>query len=199
MLYVFDLGNVVVDIDFNRALGVWSDFSRIPLANLQSKFRFTEAFYQHERGAISDEEFARRLCHDLDMALSDEQFAAGWQAIFAGQREETVEVMRELRRRGHRVVILSNTNQLHTEYWTEAYPEAIASADSLYLSHQMGMRKPDAEIYANVLRQEGFDAASTLFFDDNEDNVEGARQLGIRAIRVTDKQTIPEWFAKNGC
>lgn len=80
MLYIFDLDNVVVDIDFNRALGVWSDYSRIPLANLQSKFSFNEAFHLHECGRISDEDFARRLCYDLDMALSYEQFVAGWQA-----------------------------------------------------------------------------------------------------------------------
>lgn len=198
VLYIFDLGNVVVDIDFNRALGVWSDYSRIPLANLQSKFCFNEAFHQHERGAISDQDFARRLCQDLDMALSYEQFAAGWQAIFVGERQETLRIMQTLRQQGHRVVILSNTNQLHFEYWPEAYPKVVESADKIYLSHQMGMRKPEGEIYARVLQEEGFDAASTLFFDDNEANVDGALQQGIRAIMVNDKQTVPDWFAKNG-
>ena len=47
MLYIFDLGNVIVDIDFNRVLGVWSDYSRVPLANLQSKFTIGESFHLH--------------------------------------------------------------------------------------------------------------------------------------------------------
>ena len=38
MLYIFDLGNVIVDIDFNRVLGTWSDFSRVPLATLKQSF-----------------------------------------------------------------------------------------------------------------------------------------------------------------
>ncbi|HDR2347924.1 TPA: glucose-1-phosphatase, partial [Enterobacter kobei] len=55
MLYIFDLGNVIVDIDFNRVLGAWSDFSRVPLATLKQNFAMGETFHQHERGEISDE------------------------------------------------------------------------------------------------------------------------------------------------
>lgn len=50
MLYIFDLGNVIVDIDFNRVLGAWSDLTRIPLATLKQHFTIGEAFHQHERG-----------------------------------------------------------------------------------------------------------------------------------------------------
>ncbi len=50
MLYIFDLGNVIVDIDFNRVLGAWSDLTRIPLATLKQHFTMGEAFHQHERG-----------------------------------------------------------------------------------------------------------------------------------------------------
>ena len=62
-LYIFDLGNVIVDIDFNRVLGAWSDLTRIPLASLKKSFHMGEAFHQHERGEISDEAFAEALCH----------------------------------------------------------------------------------------------------------------------------------------
>lgn len=44
MLYIFDLGNVIVDIDFNRVLGVWSDLSRVPLASLKQKFTMARLF-----------------------------------------------------------------------------------------------------------------------------------------------------------
>ena len=50
MLYIFDLGNVIVDIDFNRVLGTWSDLTRIPLATLKQDFVMGDAFHQHERG-----------------------------------------------------------------------------------------------------------------------------------------------------
>lgn len=199
MLYIFDLGNVIVDIDFNRVMGVWSDYSRVPLANLQKSFTMGEAFHSHERGQISDEEFAAALCHDMDMALSFEQFSAGWQAIFVALRPEVISVMQQLRDKGHRVVVLSNTNRLHTEYWPEQYPQVAAAADKIYLSQEMGMRKPDAEIYQKLLESEGFCAEQAVFFDDNADNIKGAQALGITSILVTGKETVPDYFAKNVC
>ncbi|MGG5836179.1 MULTISPECIES: glucose-1-phosphatase [Enterobacteriaceae] len=199
MLYIFDLGNVIVDIDFNRVLGAWSDFSRVPLATLKQNFTMGEAFRQHERGEISDEAFAQAICHELELPLSYEQFSHGWQAVFVGLRPEVIDIMHKLREQGHRVVVLSNTNRLHTTFWPDEYPEIRAAADKIYLSQEMGMRKPEARIYQELLRAEGFTAADAVFFDDNADNIEGANQLGITSILVTGKETIPNYFAKQVC
>jgi epoxide hydrolase-like predicted phosphatase len=195
MLYIFDLGNVIIDIDFNRVLGVWSDFSRVPLASLQSHFQMDEAFEQHERGEISDEQFARVLCEKLEIALSYEQFAAGWQAVFVGVRPETLALMNRLRLEGHRVVVLSNTNKLHSAFWPTQYPEVQQAADKLYLSQDLGMRKPEARIYQHLLESEGISADQAVFFDDNQQNIEAARALGMTAVLVTDSKTVPDWFA----
>ncbi|POZ14605.1 glucose-1-phosphatase [Lelliottia aquatilis] len=199
MLYIFDLGNVIVDIDFNRVLGAWSDFSRVPLATLKQNFTMGEAFHQHERGEISDEAFAEAMCHEMDLPLSYEQFAHGWQAVFVALRPEVIDTMNKLREQGHRVIVLSNTNRLHTTFWPGEYPQIHDSADKIYLSQEMGMRKPEARIYQAVLQAEGFSAADTVFFDDNADNIEGANQLGITSILVTGKETIPNYFAKLLC
>ncbi|NUU67718.1 glucose-1-phosphatase [Enterobacteriaceae bacterium BIT-l23] len=196
MLYIFDLGNVIVDIDFRRVLGAWSDFSRIPLAELQKSFVMGETFHRHERGEISDEEFASQLCHEMSLPLSYEQFATGWQAIFVALRPEVIDIMNRLRGQGHRVVVLSNTNRLHTTYWPEQYPEIQSAADRIWLSQDMGMRKPEPGIYQKVLKEEGFSAEKTLFFDDNADNINGAEACGITSILVTDNRTIPDWFAR---
>ncbi|MBZ0060265.1 MULTISPECIES: glucose-1-phosphatase [unclassified Leclercia] len=199
MLYIFDLGNVIVDIDFNRVLGAWSNFSRVPLATLKQSFTMGEAFHQHERGEITDEVFAEKLCQEMELSLSYEQFSHGWQAIFVGIRSDVIAIMHKLREQGHRVVVLSNTNRLHTTFWPEEYPEVKAAADKIYLSQEMGMRKPEARIYQAVLQAEGFSAGDAVFFDDNVDNIEGANQLGITSILVTGIQTIPDYFAKQLC
>ncbi|PKH19111.1 glucose-1-phosphatase [Enterobacterales bacterium CwR94] len=196
MLYIFDLGNVIVDIDFNRVLGVWSDLGRVPLATLQSRFTMGEAFEQHERGEISDETFKEKICDELGLlGLSYEQFAKGWQAIFVGVRPETLALMQKLRQEGHRVVVLSNTNKLHTEFWPTQYPEVHAAADHVYLSQELGMRKPEPEIYQHVLQQEGFAAHDATFFDDNAANVAAAQALGINSVLVENKDSVPHWFS----
>lgn len=199
MLYIFDLGNVIVDIDFNRVLGTWSDLARVPLARLKQSFTMGEAFHQHERGEISDEEFAKAMCHDMELPLSYEQFAHGWQAIFVGLRPEVIDIMNNLREQGHRVVVLSNTNALHTTFWPDEYPQIYAAADHVYLSQEMGMRKPESRIYQRVLESEGFSAADAVFFDDNADNIEGANQLGITSVLVTGRETLPNYFMKSLC
>ncbi|CNI31148.1 phosphatase [Yersinia massiliensis] len=195
MLYIFDLGNVIVDIDFKRVLGVWSKLSGVPLATLSERFTMGEVFQQHERGEISDEDFAHQLSDEMGVALSFEQFAEGWQAVFVALRPEVIKLMHKLREDGHRVVVLSNTNRLHCNHWPQHYPEVAAAADHMYLSQDLGMRKPEARIYHHVLEAENIPAEQAVFFDDVEANIVAARIEGITAIHVTDRKVIPDYFS----
>ncbi|ELI7924125.1 glucose-1-phosphatase [Yersinia enterocolitica] len=195
MLYIFDLGNVIVDIDFKRVLGVWSKLSSVPLATLSERFTMGEVFQQHERGEISDEDFARQLSDEMGLSLSFEQFAEGWQAVFVVLRPEVISIMQKLRAEGHRVVVLSNTNRLHCNYWPQHYPEVAAAADHMYLSQDLGMRKPEARIYQHVLSAENIPAEQAVFFDDVEANIVAARIEGITGIHVTDRKVIPAYFS----
>lgn len=194
MLYIFDMGNVIIDIDFNRVFAVWSKLSGVPLANIKDNFTAGESFKLHERGNISDLEFAESVCTELGIGLSFEQFAEGWQAIFIALRPEVIDIMNKLREQGHRVVVLSNTNRLHQDYWPHHYPEIAASADFLYLSQDIGMRKPDPEIYKYVLQSEDISAEHTVFFDDLNANVDAAIATGIKGVHVVDRNTIIDYF-----
>ncbi|MBE8596052.1 glucose-1-phosphatase [Xenorhabdus sp. BG5] len=194
MLYIFDLGNVIIDIDFKRVLAVWSNLSGTPLATLTPKFSQGETLEKHERGQISDTEFAEMMCDEMEVSLSFEQFAEGWNTIFIDVRQEVIELMNKLRAKGHRVVVLSNTNRLHLDYWSVHYPEIAASADFLYLSQNLGMRKPNLDIFNYVLAAEGVTAEQAIFFDDLLENVEAAKKSGINAIHVSDRRVIPDYF-----
>lgn len=195
MLYIFDLGNVIVEIDFNRVLGTWSDLGRVPLATLKNRFHMGESFFKHERGEISDEQFAAEMCEQLGLALGFEQFAVGWQAVFVGVRPEVIAIMHKLREQGDRVVILSNTNRLHCDFWPVEYPEVKNAADKIYLSQEMGLRKPDPEIFQRLLNEEEASVEEAIFLDDNLENIEAARALGIHSVHVTDAGVIPMFFA----
>ncbi|MGC6389443.1 glucose-1-phosphatase [Ewingella sp. S1.OA.A_B6] len=195
MLYIFDMGNVIIDIDFKRVLGVWSNLSGTPLATLIERFSMGEVFQKHERGEISDEDFAAELCDEMGIALSFEQFSLGWQSVFVGLRPEVIAVFKTLREQGHRVVVLSNTNRLHLNHWPEHYPEIEANTDALYLSQDLGMRKPEPRIFEHVLNKEGVNASQAVFFDDVIENVEAARLMGIEAVLVEDNNTVPAWFS----
>ncbi|PHM73131.1 glucose-1-phosphatase [Xenorhabdus kozodoii] len=194
MLYIFDMGNVIIDIDFKRIVAVWSNLSGTPLATLTSRFSREEILTKHERGQISDTEFAEMMRDEMEISLSFEQVVEGWNAIFVGIRPEVIELMNQLRTQGHRVVVLSNTNRLHVEYCSVHYPEIAASSDFLYLSHDLGMRKPNPEIFEYVLVAEGVAADQAIFFDDLLENVEAAKKTGMNAIHVADRHVIPNYF-----
>ncbi|KPD03838.1 glucose-1-phosphatase [Moellerella wisconsensis] len=197
MLYIFDMGNVIIDIDFNRVFQKWSDLSGTPVEDIAEKFTFGETFKLHECGKISDMEFAEYLCEEIGVSLSFEQFAQGWHAIFVSLRPEVIDIMDKLREQGNRVIVLSNTNRLHLDYWPQHYPEIAAAADFLYLSQDLGMRKPDPEIFKYVLQSEEFEPQQAVFFDDVKENVDAAKKLGINAVHVVDKETIPEFFKQH--
>lgn len=196
MLYIFDMGNVIIDIDFKRVLSVWSNLSGKPLSELSSDFIHGETFKQHECGKISDVEFAEAINDQLDMSLSFDEFAEGWQAIFISVRPDVIDIMNRLREQGHSVVVLSNTNRLHQDYWPQHYPEIAASADFLYLSQDLGLRKPDPDIYQYVLETEEFEPQDAVFFDDVRENVDTAVALGIKGVLVTDRDTVSRYFAE---
>lgn len=134
MFYIFDLGNVIVDIDFNRVLGVWSDLTRISLVSFKKSFYMGEAFYQYERGEISDEAFVEALCYEMVLSLSYEQFFYGWQAVFVALRSEVIVIMYKLREQGYRVVVFFNINRLYIIFWSEEYSEIRDVVDYIYLS-----------------------------------------------------------------
>ncbi|CAA2930982.1 Alpha-D-glucose-1-phosphate phosphatase YihX [Arsenophonus endosymbiont of Bemisia tabaci Q2] len=163
MLYIFDMGNVIINIDFNRALRVWSELSKIPIVSLTQNFELDETMKLHECDEISDLEFTEFTSEKLGLSLSFEEFALGWNAIFVSLRYDVIEIITRLREQSHRVVILSNTNRLHQNYWPSHYLEIAASSDFLYLSQDLGMRKPDLAIYKYFLQSEGFSAENAIF------------------------------------
>jgi len=113
----------------------------------------------------------------------------------AGVRPEVIAIMNKLREQGDRVVILSNTNRLHCQFWPSQSPQVQQAADKVYLSQEMGLRKPDKKIYERLLNEEETSAQEAIFFDDNLENIEGARAVGIHSLHITDAKVIPAFFA----
>jgi glucose-1-phosphatase len=186
---LFDLGRVVLDIDFNKTLSCWAGHAGCEPAHLAGRFARDGIYKRHETGAIGDAEFFEGLRASLGVGLSDAQFLEGWNAIFAG---EMPGIARLLARAAERVPLyaFSNTNNAHVEHFSQAYAGVLGHFREMFLSSAIGLRKPDAAAYDHVVKAIGAPAERIVFFDDLAENIEGARARGLTAVHVTSPEDV---------
>lgn len=188
---LFDLGRVVLDIDFTRVLQVWSDHAGRTPEDIVGHFSRGDAYMRHERGEISDDAFFAHLRDTLEIDLTPAQFLDGWNAIFVGEMPGIAELLPRAARRWP-LYAFSNTNPAHVAHFSAHHAELLGHFRDVYLSSSIGMRKPDAESFDHVVAEIGVPAGRILFFDDLIDNIDGARARGLQTVHVTSPTTVAE-------
>lgn len=183
----FDLGGVVVTIDQPRAV---NRFKEIGLADAEQRLDpYTQMgiFGDLEHGLITAEDFRVELGKLIGHEVTVEQCAYAWQGYAKDVPMRNLEVLKQLRQEGYRVVLLSNTNPYMMRWaMTPAFDgqgHSLADYfDHCYLSFQLKMMKPSEEIFRQVLKEEQALPEEVLFVDDGPRNVAAASQLGIRTF-----------------
>jgi putative hydrolase of the HAD superfamily len=194
---LFDLGRVVLDIDFSKAITCWAGHAGCAPADIVARFVRGEAYQHHEIGAIDDAAYFASLRAMLDVTLTDAQFLEGWNAIFAGEMPDIAPL---LARASQRLPLyaFSNTNNAHVEHFSVAYAPVLGHFREMFLSSTIGLRKPDAAAYDHVVKAIGVPASRIVFFDDLAENIEGARARGLTAVHVTSPNAVAEALAALG-
>jgi glucose-1-phosphatase len=186
---LFDLGRVVLDIDFDKVLASWAGHAGCEVAQLTGRLSLNEAWRRHEKGEIDDAEFFAGLRASMGIDISDAQFLEGWNAIFVG---EIPGIAPLLARAAQRVPLyaFSNTNRPHVEHFSQNFAGVLGHFREIFLSSSIGLRKPDAAAYDHVVRAIGIPASRIVFFDDVAENIEGARARGLAAVHVTSSDDV---------
>lgn len=194
---LFDLGRVVLDVDFSKTLACWAAHAGCEPAHLLERFARDEFYRRHETGEISDSEYFAALRSSLGVQLSDAQFLEGWNAIFGG---EMPGISRLLARAAESLPLyaFSNTNGAHVEHFSTAYANVLRHFREIFLSSSIGLRKPDAAAYDHVVKAIGVPPQRIVFFDDLAENIEGARACGLTAVHVTSPRDVAEALAALG-
>ena len=172
---LFDMGGVLVELaSLPELLGTARSE-----ADFWPQWLNSSAVQQFERGGCSPEEFAQNAVVDLNLGIGPDEFLANFarfpRGLFPGSARLVQDVSLVAR-----TAVLSNTNALHWQ--TQPDAKAIRGLfDHSFLSYEIGAVKPEREIFDYVLAELGLRGSDVLFLDDNQINVEAARELGLRA------------------
>ena len=186
---LFDLGGIFVDISFERTLQAWSPFSPLSPNELRSAFRFDIAYERHERGEITREQYFDHLRLALQLRASDASIEAGWNAMLVG---EITAARLLLERINQRIpcYLFSNSNATHKASWAARFPRVVGAFRQVFVSSDIGARKPERVAFDIVAGRIGVPPQSILFFDDLIENVEGAINADMHAAHVPSPQDL---------
>lgn len=191
---LFDMGGVIFtqnnDEAFRRfrSIGVDTDY-------YMGAYGQKDYFLDLERGSVDDDEFCRRLSATVGRDVSWSEAQHCWLGFFDGVELQRLNNLVELRNR-HRLCLLSNTNPFVMDFTRSRKFSQIGKPitdffDSLFLSYEMKVCKPDRDIFLRALAADGMKAAECLFVDDSAKNTDAAKAVGMHVLTV---KTNEDWM-----
>ncbi|MCW3103310.1 MAG: HAD-superfamily hydrolase, subfamily variant 3 [Bacteroidetes bacterium] len=197
---IFDFGGVIINIDYNLTTAAFQELGLSNFDKLFSQARQNQLFDLYEKGQITSHEFRTELRSAFNMKPSAELVTNAWNAMLLDLPHERLDLLEKLKST-HRTFLLSNTNELHIEAIFSALeknmgiPDLSVYFEKMYFSYKVKMRKPDAEIFRLVLKENGLQAKETLFIDDSPQHIEAAKRLGIQTYLLdVTKESILDIF-----
>lgn len=201
---IFDYGNVIFLIDFQRTR---QSFIKLGIKNMDEFFAHTSQdslFNRYEAGKISSAEFRNGIRSFAELPqITDEQIDNAWNTLLIGVPPVNHEILLKAKDK-YRTFLLSNNNEIHYT-WIQEYLQTefnITSNSAFfekdYYSHLMKMRKPDAEIFEQVLIENDLKTSETLFIDDSPQHIATAKQLGLYTHLLTFPETLEDFMYRSG-
>ena len=177
---LFDLGNVIIPVDFRRCHESLARVCPHPPESVPKILGKSGLPKRFEQGEISPEDFVAETSRVLDMQITYDEFWEVWMRIFLPDTLIPESLLEGLRR-NHRLLLLSNTNSIHFQMARQRYP-LLRHFDGYVLSYEVGILKPAPQIYQHAIARAGCQAEECLFIDDLAINVAAAREQGMNAV-----------------
>jgi len=199
---IFDYGNVIFDIDFKIAQASFKKLGITDIENFFAHKAHNKLFDDFETGAISPSEFREGIRKAADKPeLTDAQIDDAWNSLLIGTHQQNHELLLKVKDK-YRTFLLSNNNSIHYD-WIINYLQTTFELNNYddyfekaYFSQHMKLRKPNTNIFEQVLKENNLNPAETLFIDDSPQHIEGAKKVGLNTLLMTEKPAELEAFLK---
>ncbi len=179
----------MIRTDFSRVFRSWAESASCDLSAISERFAFDQAYEQHERGEIAAPSYFAALRHSLGIDISDDCFIAGWNDLYIDAMANVSDMI-STAGKYFPVYGLTNSNPTHQREWSTRFAEELAALKKVFVSSELGLRKPDAVVYEAVAENIGFRPEQIMFFDDTADNIIGARAVGMRTVLVKSSRDV---------
>lgn len=192
---IFDLGGVLINLDHKRTQDAFAALGVTNFEEIWGTVKQTALFDDFETGKINRADFISAIRDVARIEASDQQIIDAWNALLLDFPLRRLQILQQLRIH-YDLLLLSNTNEIHEEAFNKilmnnnGMPNIGVFFDKVYLSHRIGMRKPNPEIFERVLNENQLQPIHTLFIDDYLPNTEAANALGIQTIYIDKGMTI---------
>ncbi|MBS1644105.1 MAG: HAD family phosphatase [Bacteroidetes bacterium] len=196
---IFDLGGVLLNLNYLATEAAFIALGATEIKQHFSQLEQSDFFNLWEKGALTKQQFFDGIRAFANIEASDTEIAHAWNAMLLDFPLRRLQLLQQLQLHFD-LFLLSNTNEIHLEAFNQILKETVGVPslahffDKVYYSHQMGMRKPDAEIFLKVLNDNGLTPEKTLFLDDNPHNIAAANRLGIKTLLVTNSFGMEQIF-----
>lgn len=192
--FLFDIGKVLLDFDFETSLRKFLPTNHPdPVAALEILLARKDEF---EAGQISTEDYTRWALETLNSDATTEAFHHAWRNIFT-PNPPMWETARKLNATGHRLILFSNINAIHSPWIFENFPE-FSLFHGAVLSYEVGAIKPQPEIYQHAIDKYSLVPENTLYIDDLPANIATGNQLGFHTHRydINNHREFELWLAE---
>jgi len=199
---IFDFGGVIIDIDFWKSINAFIKLGRSDFERIYSQAGQTAIFDQIDKGLISPDEFRSELIKLFPPHTTLQMINDAWNAILIGIPEHRIRLIENIKS-NYRTFLMSNTNIIHYNVYMQelkqkfGYGSLSELFEKVYLSFELGMRKPDPDFFRLIIKENDLNPAETVFIDDSEQNLPPAKNMGIQTIFLNKNIDIKDLF-ENG-
>ncbi len=197
---VFDWGGVITNINFKLTIKAFSDLGVYSFEGIFDHGNQDQLLENFEKGLINPSEFYDEIRNSVGVNLTNDMIKNAWCKMLLDTPIERLDSIRKLAKKFD-IFLLSNTNKIHTDFYTD-HLNKLYNIDyrsmfrKVYYSFEIGLKKPEIEIFNLILSDSRLDPIKTLFIDDTESNIDAASSLGILSLHLTNGMTIEKLFQR---
>lgn len=186
---LFDLGNVVFELNQKQVFSFFSDYLKKPEIQKDYSPLPHNLYESFEKGLVHYTVIRAHLERRWQGTISNEKFIEGFNLEIGKPFSFVYNFISDYRQKIP-MYVLSNTNEIHINHIYKIYPELMQNFTRVFTSFDLHMRKPDLEIYRKVIDETNYSPNEILFLDDRKENIDTAHSLNMQSIWISDVERL---------